>query len=383
MNILKAIVQSLLRWAARRQIAAARPFVVGVTGSSGKTSTKEAIGQVLTATLPDRLVIVASGNLNTEFGLPLVILGLAKPEGKLAWLAAGLAALGRGLAPPTYRKPVVYVLEYGVQSPGDMKQLLAIALPDVAVVTNIGTVHFGSLAATAREKGQLVRALPPAGLAILNSADKAASQLAELTEATTIRVDGTPRQLAIAMATSVAVHAFGIKTAVAEAALRGWQPPLGRLTLLAGLKGSYLLDDSYNANQQSMTLALSELRRLGAQLKAKRLVVALGDMLELGAGENKEHLGIALLAQRVADLVVLVGPRFRRTKQGLAWFPGPAGAAAYLREELRSGDLVLVKGSQDMRMEKVSEAILDRTLDPATVLVRQTKHWKAKPYVAP
>lgn len=383
MTLLKSIVQSILRWAARRQLAHSRPFVVGVTGSSGKTSTKEAIGQVLTKTLLDRTVLVATGNLNTEFGLPLVILGLNKPEGSLAWMRTALTALWLGIAPTSYAKPVVYVLEYGVQAAGDMKQLLNIATPDVAVVTNLGVVHFGSIAATGREKGQLVRALPTTGLAILNGSDKATRKLAELTEARVVYAEGTPRQLAQAIATLVAVHAFDIKASAAEAAIKDWQPPIGRLTLLKGIKGSWILDDTYNANPQSMTLALSELRRLGKEKKAKRLIAVLGDMLELGPGENKEHLGIALLAEKVADVVVLAGPRFRRTKKGTAWFPGPSGVVAYLKTDIRAGDLVLIKGSQGMRMEKVSEALLDRKLDPAKVLVRQSTYWKAKPYVAP
>lgn len=382
-QIAKLVVQAVLRWAAQRTITIEHPLVIGVTGSSGKTSTKEAIGHVLRATVGHRTIRTAPGNLNTEFGLPLVILGLPVPVGPVAWVQTVVSALWRGLTVTRSSKPVVYVLEYGVQQPGDMKQLLGIVSPTVAVVTTIGVVHFGSIAATAREKGQLIRSLPEAGTAILNRSDPQVATLAKSARAEVVWVHGTPRELSRSIAVTVAQHVFGIPVAQATEALRTWQPPSGRLRLLRGIRGSWLLDDSYNANPQSMTLALAELRRLGTEKRARRRVAVLGDMLELGQAEHKDHLGIALLAEQVAEFVVFVGPRFRQTRRGTEWFPGPIQAAEFLHGIIRSGDLILVKGSQGMRMEKVSEQLLDRRLDPAAVLVRQTDDWKRRPYVTP
>ncbi|MBI4022566.1 UDP-N-acetylmuramoyl-tripeptide--D-alanyl-D-alanine ligase [Candidatus Berkelbacteria bacterium] len=385
MSIIKSIVQGLLRWAARRQLAACQPMIVGVTGSSGKTSTKEAIGYVLAKVLTDRFVVVGSENLNTEFGLPLVVLGLPKPEGRLAWLRTATTALARGAFPAQRKQPVVLVLEYGVEQPGDMKTLVAIARPTLAVVTNVGEAHtqfLGSVANVAREKGQLVRALPASGLAVLNGSDDRVRAMQDLTTAQSVLIRAAPADLSVELAVAVAERGFGIPVAVARRALKDWERPTGRLRLYPGLRSSTILDDTYNANPLSMTLALSELKRLGAERRAERRIAVLGDMLELGEEENRVHTGVALLAETAADLVILVGPRFRRTQRG-TWFPGPLPAAEHLRGLVAPGDLVLVKGSQSMRMEKVVEAILDPSLDPTQSLVRQTSAWKQKPYVAP
>lgn len=387
MSALKSIagqlLARLLAWAAKRVLLAQQPLVVGVTGSVGKTTTREAIGAVLRETVKDRRVIVAPGNLNTEFGLPLAVLGLAKPEGPAAWLRTALTAFARGAFPAKSTLPVVYVLEYGLQNKGDMKQLLSIVTPDIGVLTNVGTVHFGDVAITAREKGQLIQALPPTGIAILNQDDKHVAGLATKTKAEVVLVRGIGKELSAAIAVEVAQRGFGVTRKDAQQALKHWKPFPGRLSLLPGIRGAWLLDDTYNANPQSVTLALTEVKRLAKAKNAQRIIVALGDMLELGPDENRAHKGIGLLAERVADHVVLVGPRFRRTKLGTVWFPGPQQAADYLVQNVQRGDIILVKGSESMRMEKVSEALLLEKRRAAELLTRQTARWKKKPYVAP
>lgn len=385
MAMVRSFVEHLLRWATRRTVRVQNPLVIGVTGSSGKTSTKEAIGHVLRKTVRDRIVRVGHGNLNSEFGLPLVVLGLQKPEGKLAWVKTACLALWRGLWPERVRTPLVLVLEYGVEYSGDMAKLVSIVPPQVAVVTVVGEAHtefLGSLDGVAKEKGGLVRALPKSGIAILNANDRRVMAMGERTQALVVPIKVPLAELSQAMAVAVAEHALGVERGKAEAAMKDWTRPKGRLQLLKALKGAWLLDDSYNANPNSMTFALSELQRITSEKKARRSIAVLGDMLELGSGENKAHAGIALLAERVADRVVLVGPRFRRTKRG-EWYPGPVQAADALAPTIEAGDVVLVKGSQGMRMEKVSEALLANPREAHAVLERQTPYWKAKPYVAP
>lgn len=385
MRYIRSFVEMILRWATRRTIYVQNPFVIGITGSSGKTSTKEAIGHVLRKTVRGRHIRVGKGNLNTEFGLPLVVLNLPKPESKLDWLKTALHATWRGLVPQRFSEPLILVLEYGVEHPGDMIRLVRIVPPAVAVVTNVGEAHtqfLGSVEGVAKEKGVLVRTLPASGLAVLNGNDRMVRAMGQRTEAAVIEVRAPLASLSQELATVVAEHAFHIPRKEAVAAMKDWVRPKGRLQLLKGLRGSWLLDDSYNANPISMTFALSELERLAKEKKSKRVIVVLGDMLELGSEENKVHAGIALLAERVATRVILVGPRFRRTKRG-EWYPGPIQAAEALAPAIERGDFILVKGSQSMRMEKVSEALLDNPKEASRVLERQTPFWKAKPYVAP
>lgn len=388
-RVVRTSVERLLAWSARRVLAAARPTIVGVTGSAGKTTTKAAIAHVLGRAIHDREVVASPGNLNTEFGLPLAILRLPKPEGATQWFGTAVRALVRGMSASVVGRPThppIFVLEYGIEQPGDMNQLVGLAPPTIAVVTNVGSAHtqfLGSVQAVAQEKGELVRALSSKGVAILNVSDPLVRGMAERTRAHVVPVRTSAIEAAANLALAVAEHGFGLSRKAAVEALSDWERPKGRLQLLKGIRGTWLLDDSYNANPLSMKLALEELTRLAKAKKAKRTIAVLGDMLELGSEELQVHREIARLAAKTADMVVLVGPRFRRTRAGDAWFPGPIPAGQHVLGELLKGDIILVKGSQSMRMEKVSELLLEDANHAQQVLERQSLYWKQKPYIAP
>ena len=372
---------ALLKWAAKRVLAVNRPRIVGVTGSAGKTSTKEAIYQALKTT-PREPVETAEGNLNTEFGLPLAILKLSKPESTTAWVSTAWHTLRLGFAPPENRAKVL-VLEYGAEFPGDIGELVSIAQPHVAVVTNVGPAHlefFQTLDNVAREKATLILRVPATGRVILNADDQFADWMAKQTRAEVVRVSGEGSEFAKAVAVAVAGW-FDVESAAAQAALEHWTPPAGRLVPLPGKNETTILDDTYNANPSSMTLALNTARKLAKKRGAKRCIVVLGDMLELGAEEARYHRGIALLAQKAADSVILVGRRFRGMPAD-SWFENPMEAADYVDQLLEPGDIILVKGSQGMRMEFVVEALLAHEADRKR-LVRQSSAWKAKPFVQP
>lgn len=380
-NLMKVILERLLAWAARRVIATEQPTIVGVTGSSGKTSTKEAIAVVLRAaqSLP---VVAAGGNLNSEFGLPLAVLEIAKPETVLDWVRTAGAALRLGLVPP-HRSRRIMVLEFGAEFPGDIAKLIAIAQPSVAVITNIGPAHlefFRTLDNVAREKATLIRNVPATGRVILSADDQFADWMATQTRAEVVRVPGAGGDFARATAVAVASW-FDVPPAIAEQAAKQWTPPPGRLVELVGLHGSVLIDDTYNANPSSVTLALNTARNRAKQVGATRLITVLGDMLELGDETERYHRGIALLAQKAADLTVLVGRRFQG-KPADHWFADPKSAAVFLKATAQSGDMILVKGSQSMRMEIIVEALLGDPADAAR-LVRQSPAWKAKPFIQP
>jgi len=377
--MVRPLIERLLQWAARRALATSKPVIVGVAGSSGKTSTKEAIVHVLKATLKQP-VRGSEGNLNTEFGLPLAILNLPKPESAGEWLRTSWVALTRGLRPTTEARGVL-VLEYGEEYPGDIATLVKIAQPTVAVITNVGPAHLEFLKTldnVAKELAGLLPKVPATGLVILSADDQFADWMAGETRAEVQRFHGAGAEFTSQVAIAVAGW-FDVPAADAAKAMQQWSPPPGRLVALDGVNDTQLLDDTYNANPSSTTLALNTARKLAKQAKSKRLIAVLGDMLELGADEARFHRGIALLSQKVADVTVLVGSRYKGMPAD-RWFASPTEVAAFLKPQLEHGDMILVKGSQGMRMEKVVESLL-KNPDDRSRLVRQSAAWRAKPFI--
>jgi UDP-N-acetylmuramoyl-tripeptide--D-alanyl-D-alanine ligase len=343
--------------------------VIGVTGSVGKTTTKELAAEVLSQRFR---TFKSSGNFNNEIGLPLSVLAITEDIERA-------------------------VLEMGFYVVGEIALLADIAVPEVGVVTNIGTVHAsraGSQEAIYQGKAELVRALPEEGVAILNYDDPLVKRMAEETNARVffygldpkadlwadeidgLGLDGVRFQLHYAGETlSVHIPLIGrhsVHTALRAAAvglieglnwgeiltgLRIGNPQL-RLVAVQGLNGSLLLDDTYNASPESTMAALNLLSELEG-----RKVAVLGDMLELGQYEEQGHQMVGNLAARVADLLVTVGPRAHMIAEtaraaGLEGtavneFGDPAAAVGYLKRSLASGDVVLVKGSRAVQMDKI------------------------------
>lgn len=383
-NFIKNIFVSLLSLAAKRVLAKNKPMIIGVTGSAGKTSTKEAIGYVLKKTLGKDKVLVAEGNLNTEFGLPIVILGIRKPEQKADWLKVLLSALVNIIAPSQNLENKILVLEYGADAPGDIKKLTKIAPPSIGAVTIVGSAHtmnFKTLEGVAKEKSQLIKALPKNGTAFLNKSDLLVAKMARQTKAQVYFVSGVGLELSREIAKGIATKVFMISEENVKKALSDWIQPAGRLQIIAGKNNSMLLDDTYNANPPSTLLALNELKKHSDRLKSNRKIAVLGDMLELGQEEAKVHKGAALAAEKIADIVITIGPRYAKTKIGKN-FTSPQEAAHYLLGIIKKGDLILLKGSQSMRIELITRALLKNSKD-AKKLVRQSGYWLKKPYKVP
>ena len=360
---------------ATRYRASLQPFVaVGVTGSNGKTSTKD----LLTAVLSRRHRVHATrGNLNNHIGVPLTVLGVE------AGHTAG-------------------VFEMGMNHFGEIAPLAAIAQPDIAVVTNIGTAHIeflGSREGIALEKGRLVEAIPPAGFVVLNADDDMTPSLAARSPAPVVTaglsggevraeaVDGSSFDLVVpdAPRTRVTLPVPGrhmIGNALLAAAV-GWRLGLTPAEIKAGLEsatlhggrlqrrsvaGLQVLDDSYNANPDSMRAALRTLRE---QPVAGRRLAVLGRMGELGphAAAGHRAVGEAAAAEGV-DFLLTVGDddsrlihdafgdaaRSRRCATH-------AEAAAWLRAHATAADLILLKGSRSAAMEKVLEDLKSEVRD--------------------
>jgi UDP-N-acetylmuramoyl-tripeptide--D-alanyl-D-alanine ligase len=335
------------------------PLVVGVTGSNGKTSTKELTAAVLGAR---HRVLRSEGNLNSETGLPLTLLRLE---------AAHTAA----------------VLEMGMQGPGEIARLAALARPRVGIVTMIGTVHlefFPDIEALARAKAELVEALPADGLAVLNAEDARFDLLRGLSGAPVVgfgleagdlrgegyrpladggaamTVEGTPVRLRLAgrhqarnaVAAMAAGRFAGVSIAEGAAALAGVEVDQ-RLQELPVPAGYTVVDDAYNASPESMLAAFES---LAERPRSGRLLALLGEMRELGGVATAAHEDVGRRAREVFDRVAVVDVghgRLLAAAAGGELVADHEAAVKWVRAKAGPGDVVLVKASHGIGLHEV------------------------------
>jgi UDP-N-acetylmuramoyl-tripeptide--D-alanyl-D-alanine ligase len=353
--------------------------VVGITGSVGKSTTKEMVAEVLSTRYR---TLKSPGNLNNEIGLPLTILRLSTGHQRA-------------------------VLEMGFYVPGEIAFLCDIALPQVGVVTNIGTVHAeraGSQEAIARGKSELIQALPPApeGVAILNFDDPWVRRMEEKTKARIffyglsreanlwadnvvglglegirfrLHYQGETLHVRIPLIGRHSVHTALRAAAVGLAEGMNWQEILEglhqghtqlRLAAVRSQTGALLLDDTYNASPESMLAALNLLDELGG-----RKVAVLGDMLELGPYERTGHEMVGLRAAQVANILLTLGERAhliadaaRRAgmrKSSVLEFSEFEPLMEWLKTNLTKEDAVLIKGSHGLRMDRIASMLESRS----------------------
>lgn len=369
-NSLLALQKIASFW--RRQI---NLHVIGITGSVGKSTTKEIVYSVLSQRF---LTLKNQGNLNNEIGLPLTLLGL-------------------------HRDHQCAVLEMGFYVPGEIALLCDIALPQVGVITNIGTVHAqraGSQEAIAQGKSELVQALPaaPEGVAILNYDDALVQAMAPLSKARVffyglderadlwadhvegLGLDGIrfrlhyrneTLHLRVPLIGRHSVHTVLRATAVGLALGLTWQEiveglklPQTQLRLVAvrARNGATILDDTYNASPESTLAALNLLD----ELEGKKIAV-LGDMLELGPYEKRGHEMVGVRAAEVVDELIVVGELAHMIASAAKASGLPAqvitelddtqAAINFLKNKLQADDVVLVKGSHGMQMDRIVSAL--------------------------
>ncbi|HEV2784932.1 MAG TPA: UDP-N-acetylmuramoyl-tripeptide--D-alanyl-D-alanine ligase [Solirubrobacteraceae bacterium] len=334
-------LQALAR-AWRRALSAT---VIAITGSTGKTSTKDLLAAMLAS---QRRVVASRENLNTEIGLPLSI--LAAPAGT-----------------------EVLVLEMAMRGTGQIAELAAIAEPDVGVIVNVGPVHLellGSLEAIAAAKAELLVDLRPGATAVLPADEPLleAHLRADL-HTVTFGPGGDVAELPEGLELPFTSRHMRLNALAALAAARaaGVDPPAGRLAVeLSALRGQRIelpgpvlvIDDCYNANPMSMRAALDDL----ATSAAGRRVAVLGDMLELGPEQDRFHREIGRYAEECGvDVLVTVGPL--AAVMGAEFSgevhaaPDAAAATALVRGLVAPGDTVLVKGSRGVGLEVVAQGL--------------------------
>lgn len=421
-NILKYLFALNLRILSRAVLRRYKPYIVMVTGSVGKTSTKDAVATVLATRF---FVRKSEKSFNSQFGVPFTILGVDNPwNNPLAWFSLVKRAVALLILPNHY--PKMLVLEVGADKPGDLAWILRIATPDAVVVTRLPAipVHveaYTSPEAVREEEFSPAHALRAAAPLIISSDYPYAIAGAKRTPARIIsfgmasdatvhlsnidfyesegkiegmRADvkvnsergtsivkgsvGTAQIFPVAAALGVA-FAFDIPLERALKALESYDPPPGRGRLLKGKNGSIIIDDSYNSSPVAVEQGLNTLKTFP---HATRRIAVLGDMLELGRYSATEHERIGILAHESADLIAAVGIRSRvfAGVQGgveVVLFDNARAAALALADIVRPGDVVLVKGSQSIRMERIVKELLANPSD-ASLLVRQEQKWKQK-----
>ncbi|UCE00091.1 MAG: UDP-N-acetylmuramoyl-tripeptide--D-alanyl-D-alanine ligase [Chloroflexota bacterium] len=367
---LEAMQKSAKFWRKRLNLG-----VIGITGSVGKSTTKELVAEVLGRRYR---TLKSPGNLNNEIGLPLTVLKLNEQHQRA-------------------------VLEMGFYVPGEIKFLCDIGMPQVGVVTNIGTVHAeraGTIEDIIRGKTEIVQALPPApdGLAILNFDDPKVRGMSEHTAARIFYYGMSPEahlwadeveglgldgirlrlhyrneiiHLRVPLIGRHSVHtvlraaAVGLNDGLSwQEIVSGLQSGKAQLRLVAvrASSGAIILDDTYNASPESTLAALNLLDDLDG-----RKIAVLGDMLELGRYEQQGHLMVGARAAEVASELITIGERAKwiassaaqsgMTVEMIKQYDTPEQSIAYLKDHLSEKDVVLVKGSRGMQMDSIVSAL--------------------------
>lgn len=354
-----------------------KPFIIGITGSVGKTTTTAMIGAVLTH--PEVYPIVGpvgytSKNMNDDEGLPLTLLryeGWVTETPRSRWTLLGTLPF-RALRLATWSYyPKILVLEFGTHWKGHLKRLARLAPPNVAVVTTIGPAHLErlkTLEGVVDEKSAVVHAVPPSGLVILGNNHNYVTEFEKVARAPVTKVTGRGIEQSEDITFAICRH-LGVPEEIAYSALKDFKPPVGRLNLLEFPgTGMRVIDDSYNANPLSMKLGLDTLAET-ARPGQRRLAV-MGDMGELGDESPRYHDDIGAYARTHADVVIGVGELAKHYNPDF-WFDSSDTCTDQIENLLRPNDYLLIKGSNSMHMQRVVEKLREiaehrRATEPGT-----------------
>jgi len=415
----RKFIQYILWILAKLTLWRYKPMVIAVTGSTGKSSTKEAIYYALKN---DFQVARSTSNLNTEIGLPLTIIqGYDAKRNVFLWLANIFHTLGL-LVIQRKDYPKIWVLEISEDQPHLVSYLARLCRPKIGVISWIGEIpvhaEFYQSAKTLQEEIQnLVSFLPQTGTAILNYDNPLSLEAKDKTKAKvitygfnngaevkisdyslmmdkdfrkigmTLRLEyqgsyvpirltgvfGQPQAYAIAAGAAVGL-ALGLHLVAISQSLEDYKLLKARTTFLQGLKNTWIFDDTYNSNPDALKAALEIYHDLVSAIKKenlyplKRRVLALGDMRELGQYSDEAHQKAAPQIMDKADILIAVGKKMKITveeclklgfpQENIYWFENSFDAAKKAKELIKEGDLFLVKGSRGIHMEQVTLAIM-------------------------
>ncbi|MGB0757816.1 MAG: UDP-N-acetylmuramoyl-tripeptide--D-alanyl-D-alanine ligase [Patescibacteria group bacterium] len=429
---MKQIITNIITWLAKRTLQKYDPIVVGITGSVGKTSTKEAVKIILEKKYSVR---ATEKSYNNEIGMPLTILGFHSPgKNPFGWLKVIVKSSIAILVPRPY--PEVLVLEMGADHPGDIGGLVSFAPCDIGVVTAIAPVHteyFNSVNAILQEKRKILTHIAPHGFAIFNQDD---ARLAEqktsdikagikrygfdadsdvhafdvkykyIETENGIKLEGIQGKLgymdssvpfyipdALAMHTVYSVLAavtvgVALDMNLVDIAERIplYQTPPGRLRLIDGQENTTIIDDSYNSSPEAAKAALSVLKDFPKADKGRTFAV-LGDMRELGSLSEEAHREIGhLVAELDIDFLITFGPESEvlhaaaleagMSENSVLHADSHDVIVDFIHQHWQAGDVLLIKGSQNtIRLERVVKRLMQEPQRAAELLVRQGGEW--------
>ncbi len=424
-DLFKQCIVAILTFEAQVLLKRTRPKIVAITGSVGKTSTKDAIYAVLKGQMHARK---SEKSFNSDIGVALTVLGLRNAwNNPLLWIKNIFD--GALLALFEFNYPEVLVLEMGVDRKGDMKRLTQWIKPDVVVVTRFPDVpvhveYFKSPQEVIDEKMELVYALKSDGVFIYNNDDPKITQYLEqvrqqsfgfsryspshfTVQSDTVMYDGAVPagveftiehiheealvqvfgslgvQHAYTYAAAAAVGSvFGITLAEAVKALKKHVPPSGRMRIIHGVNGALIIDDSYNSSPVASEHALQALSELNC---AGRKFAVLGDMLELGQFSVREHERIGEFLAPKVDVLVTIGMRARKiaeaalehglSEKNIFQYEDVSQAITEVKRMVAEGDIILVKASQGIRAEKLVKSLMRDQKKADVLLVRQDSFW--------
>ncbi|MCR4330644.1 MAG: UDP-N-acetylmuramoyl-tripeptide--D-alanyl-D-alanine ligase [Patescibacteria group bacterium] len=425
-HLLKNIIVWILELEARLVLKKYKPKIIAVTGNVGKTSMKDAIYVVLCKAY---YVRKSEKSFNSELGVPLTILGCESGwNSPRLWMSNIMEGLALIFLKNHY--PKWLILEVGADRPGDIARIAKWLSPDMVVVTHIGEVpvhveFFKSVKEVVAEKTHLVHALKEGGLLFLNVDDEQVLSMKEYSrgkvftfgtgEKATMRAtneqilydkDGKPTGVTFKInygENSVPVrlqgtagfsYAYAVLAALLISVSEGfnllsavewiqeYQTPPGRLKIIEGINHTTILDDSYNSSPAALHAALSALAAI--ETKGRKIAV-LGDMMELGKHSTDEHKKAGARVADVCDMLVVVGLRAKTIaeeahakkmgKRNILSFDDAREAGTALKDIVSEGDIILVKGSQSMRMERAVEELMAHPEHKRQLLVRQEMEW--------
>ncbi len=438
---MKIILQNFLRFFSTKILKKYKPEIIGITGSVGKSSAKEAIFAVLSSQYNVRQNIKS---YNNEIGTPLTIIG-AETGGRsiFKWLGVFLKVL-KLLLVKDNNYPRILVLEMGADRIGDIEYLVKLAPPKIGVFTAVSETHlhaFKDLKGVLKEKEKIVTALPKEAFAVINADDENIMSIESKIKSRIISYgfNETAQVKAIEMllaglqndfceaasewdckiwgtnfkvsynGSTVPVflpHCFGKQHVYAALAgiavgtaykmnlvdiadaLKNIKPPKGRMNLIPGIKYSMIIDDTYNSSPIAVKAALAAMQSIILP-EGQRKIAVLGDMLELGERSASAHREIGFkIIENGIDYLIAVGKEARLIAEaaqeaGLSadkveYFEDRDKAGIFLQNMIQKGDLILVKGSQGMRMEKIVLEVMAEPEKAGDLLVRQAGEWLNK-----
>jgi UDP-N-acetylmuramoyl-tripeptide--D-alanyl-D-alanine ligase len=430
-NTLKNIVIWIIELEARLVLKKYKPRIVAITGSVGKTSTKDAVYAVLSKFF---FVRKSEKSLNSEIGLPLTVLGCPNAwDNAWGWFQNIMHGFWLLVLPHSY--PKWLVLEVGVGTPGDMKRTASWLYADIVVFTHIGNIpvhveFFKSVEHLIEEKSLLLHTLKKTGAVVLNADDPAVLNLKNKTKNKVITYGFNQEAMISASNEKILyernvkggfdapkgvmfrinyhgnsvpaaiegvfgknyIYAALIAGAIANyldlnmiesvSALSNYELAPGRMRIIDGVKNTLIVDDTYNSSPAAAEAALDKLSEI--QVPGRKIAV-LGDMLELGRHTEEAHRKLGELAADVANILVTVGKRAQfivdgamakgMSEKNIFQFGDSREAGKFIEGIIKKGDLILVKGSQGVRMEKTVEEIMADPMNKAKLLVRQEEAW--------